>query len=75
MTSTAAIRGTLDAVDSQAGRISVQLKSGGPVMTVQDDTLSAGYRCQWFAGKKLESGFFPEESLVAGKTEPQQAAR
>lgn len=23
------------------------------------------YSCQWFAGKKLDSGKFPEESLVA----------
>ncbi|WP_175692748.1 YodC family protein [Burkholderia ambifaria] len=44
----------------------VQLKSGGPEMTVQ--TLpyerNSRYRCQWFAGKKLESGEFPEESLM-----------
>ena len=44
----------------------VQLKSGGPLMTVQSvpggpyiDT----HPCQWFAGKKLESGTFPPESL------------
>ncbi|REG57628.1 uncharacterized protein YodC (DUF2158 family) [Paraburkholderia sp. BL6669N2] len=43
----------------------VQLKSGGPEMTVQ--TLPSAtfrqYKCQWFAGKKLEAGGFPEESL------------
>lgn len=46
----------------------VRLKSGGPDMTVQgmcdfvnhDDE----YQCQWFAGKKLEQGHFPAESLV-----------
>jgi uncharacterized protein YodC (DUF2158 family) len=44
----------------------VQLKSDGPVMTVQhlpSGTTSTLYRCQWFAGKKLESGMFPVESL------------
>jgi uncharacterized protein YodC (DUF2158 family) len=42
----------------------VQLKSGGPIMTIKDVVLG-GYRCQWFAGKKLEEGYFPEASLEA----------
>ncbi|RQU40501.1 DUF2158 domain-containing protein [Burkholderia cenocepacia] len=45
----------------------VQLKSGGPEMTVQalpTTATSTVYRCQWFAGKKLESGPFAEESLL-----------
>ncbi|MGX2949251.1 YodC family protein, partial [Frederiksenia canicola] len=53
----------------------VRLKSGGPDMTVQsvekNSTLAidapgefnGDYTCQWFAGKKLEKGRFPEESL------------
>nr|DAR03073.1 MAG TPA: putative small protein [Inoviridae sp.] len=54
----------------------VKLKSGGPDMTVQAvEKSSTGltidaprefngyYTCQWFAGKKLEKGRFPEESL------------
>jgi uncharacterized protein YodC (DUF2158 family) len=43
----------------------VQLKSGGPEMTVQGvpGSTTSSYRCQWFAGKKLESGTFQEESL------------
>lgn len=48
----------------------VVLKSGGPVMTVHSFVINEApvgykqsYRCQWFAGKKLESGFFKEESL------------
>jgi uncharacterized protein YodC (DUF2158 family) len=51
----------------------VQLNSGGPVMTVQQ-VLSTGsdYRCQWFAGKKLESGTFPGVSLIVPKPSPQQ---
>jgi uncharacterized protein YodC (DUF2158 family) len=43
----------------------VQLKSGGPEMTVERVS-SAGknvYWCQWFAGRKLESGQFPADSL------------
>jgi uncharacterized protein YodC (DUF2158 family) len=48
----------------QVGNI-VKLKSGGPDMTVQVvyDDAKVTYRCQWFAGKKLESGSFPEDSL------------
>lgn len=46
----------------------VVLKSGGPIMTVQQilgtETGKFSYRCQWFAGKKLDSGAFPENSLV-----------
>jgi uncharacterized protein YodC (DUF2158 family) len=44
----------------------VRLKSGGPDMTVAevggidpDDVM-----CQWFGGKKLETGVFPWKSLV-----------
>ncbi len=42
----------------------VKLKSGGPEMTVQRNVSNGHYRCQWFAGKKLESGSFPISSLV-----------
>jgi uncharacterized protein YodC (DUF2158 family) len=42
----------------------VQLKSDGPVMTVQDlDPGGQHLWAQWFAGKKLERGRFPEASL------------
>jgi len=42
----------------------VKLKSGGPEMTINSySELQKGYRCQWFAGKKLEQGFFPKNSL------------
>lgn len=44
----------------------VKLKSGGPDMTIQNfstEKFSGNYRCQWFAGKKLENGVFPEQSL------------
>jgi uncharacterized protein YodC (DUF2158 family) len=48
----------------------VQLKSGGPKMTVHEPSAtrvgprSAGLVCcQWFAGSKLEEGFFPANAL------------
>ena len=47
----------------------VKLNSGGPVMSVQslstnrNDEFTGTYKCQWFAGKKLDNGLFPEESL------------
>ncbi|MFC1626419.1 YodC family protein [Pseudomonadota bacterium] len=53
----------------------VKLKSGGPEMTVKKvntnmrEEFSGNYQCQWFAGKKLDSGVFPQESLVAVATE------
>jgi uncharacterized protein YodC (DUF2158 family) len=49
----------------------VKLKSGGPDMTVKEvlanlaDQFNGSYRCQWFAGKKLDVGVFPQESLSA----------
>lgn len=55
----------------------VQLKSGGPNMTVENvnDTAYGGlpvdavtYGCQWFSGKKLEFGTFPEDSLIVPET-------
>lgn len=45
----------------------VQLKSGGPKMTVAEPFSPFGggsVECQWFAGSKLERGHFPGESLV-----------
>lgn len=44
----------------------VKLKSGGPDMTIRvsPDTAGKSYVCQWFAGKKLEQGNFPEDSLT-----------
>jgi uncharacterized protein YodC (DUF2158 family) len=56
--------------------IIVKLKSGGPEMTVVRElkTISSGginmVRCQWFAGKKLESGDFPPDSLELVKPVP-----
>jgi len=55
----------------------VELKSGGPTMTVDginfsysdNDVLKhdpvgvASYSCKWFSGKKSEHGHFSEEAL------------
>jgi uncharacterized protein YodC (DUF2158 family) len=47
----------------------VELKSGGPTMTVKGrvstglDNSTTIYICQWFGGKKLESGQFHVDSL------------
>ncbi|WP_136515688.1 YodC family protein [Geomonas edaphica] len=41
----------------------VQLVSDGPVMTISVVFDNNTVRCQWFAGKKLESGNFPCVSL------------
>ncbi|MGA3702302.1 YodC family protein [Ralstonia nicotianae] len=56
------------ATQFEVGNI-VQLKSGGPLMTVQSvpNLYTDLYTCQWFAGKKLESGGFPSESLQAAQ--------
>ena len=47
----------------------VQLKSGGPTMTVKsapdDSTYSDEYHCVWFAGSKLSDGHFLADSLLS----------
>lgn len=48
----------------------VKLKSGGPNMTIKDIVTGItyepdnSYNCQWFAGKKLDRGVFPHDSLI-----------
>jgi uncharacterized protein YodC (DUF2158 family) len=42
----------------------VQLKSGGPKMTISTDADANGYYyAKWFAGSKLETGKFRAETL------------
>lgn len=41
----------------------VQLKSGGPKMTVQDPDYGDSITCSWFAGSKLENGVFKPNTL------------
>ena len=43
----------------------VMLKSGGPNMTIDSrDEYSNYYHCHWFAGGKLQSGSFAEDTLI-----------
>lgn len=52
----------------------VKLRSGSPEMTVQAEmnfpNKGTYLRCQWFAGKKLESGDFPPDSLELVPPQP-----
>ena len=48
----------------------VQLIVGGPPMAIKEVVVDStnknflgSYKCQWFAGKKLDFGTFPEENL------------
>ena len=42
----------------------VQLISGGPPMAVKQIISDDQITCQWFAGKKLESGYFSPDCLI-----------
>lgn len=46
----------------------VQLKSGGPIMTLGSEMDIGGWYCQWFNGTELKSGLFRLEQLK--KVEP-----
>ena len=50
----------------------VQLKSGGPPMTVCEVFGDGDHECKWFSGKKLERGNFPEEALIVPSTDEDQ---
>lgn len=57
----------------------IQLSCGGPVMAVHSVEKNGGapngwVNCQWFAGKKLDIGRFPIESLVVVLPEPKGEA-
>jgi uncharacterized protein YodC (DUF2158 family) len=41
----------------------VQLKSGGPAMTVASDLTNGGHYCEWFKGASKERAHFNEETL------------
>lgn len=41
----------------------VQLKSGGPAMTVSSPTERGAYWCEWFKGASKERAHFEEEVL------------
>ncbi|MBA7490817.1 hypothetical protein ES702_01360 [subsurface metagenome] len=51
----------------------VKLISGSPIMTVKSvDEYNGDVRCQWFAGKKLESGEFPPDSLIRASVDEKE---
>jgi len=55
----------------------VQLKSGGPKMTVAETETDSPamidkIKCQWFSGSKLEEGWFPPKSLKVIKEEQEK---
>ncbi|MBN9495864.1 MAG: DUF2158 domain-containing protein [Alphaproteobacteria bacterium] len=41
----------------------VQLKSGGPAMTVAGIGPTGGYFCEWFKGASKDSAYFEEYTL------------
>jgi uncharacterized protein YodC (DUF2158 family) len=45
----------------------VQLKSGGPKMTVKTMHTDGDVYCQWFSGSKLQDGYFKPHSLQKGE--------
>lgn len=60
----------------------VKLSAGGPEMAIKEtqpnypgSTKFFGtYRCQWFAGKKLDWGDFPEDSLILVRKKGEESA-
>ncbi len=72
-----------DIEDLISGKIkkgtNIQLNCGGPVMAVHMVEKTGGepngwVSCQWFAGKKLDNGRFPIESLLVVIPEPKGEA-
>lgn len=51
----------------------VKMNVGGPVMAVKEhNTYQKDIVCQWFSGKKLESGHFAPEALIVVKDDEEQ---
>lgn len=42
----------------------VQLKSGGPAMTVSEEPVSGSYWCEWFKGASKERALFKVHTLT-----------
>lgn len=65
----------------QVGDI-VKLSAGGPEMAIKEThpgyaeskKFFGTYRCQWFAGKKLDKGDFPEDSLILVRKKGEESA-
>lgn len=57
--------GDLVRLNSSSVVMTVSSYAQGTKIEIKDDESFLGiYKCQWFAGRKLDQGVFPEESLV-----------
>lgn len=54
----------------------VELRSGGPVMTIEDVITFDGvsYRCSWFAGDKHQRNTFVEAALLSSEAQDDGSA-
>jgi uncharacterized protein YodC (DUF2158 family) len=52
----------------------VQLKSGGPLMTVDNIDPHDMINCMWFDGREKKSGVFPAATLKPVNNSPMSAA-
>ena len=50
----------------------VQLKSGGPIMTLGGKMAAGGYKCHWFSGTELKEGLFSLEELQKAQPRPSE---
>jgi uncharacterized protein YodC (DUF2158 family) len=53
----------------------VELKSGGPRMTVTDAQSADKLRCSWFVGTKLHSALLPPQALKVPKADEMEKVR
>ncbi len=54
----------------------VQLKSGGPAMTItENDSGKNRYFCNWFSGKNLITSVFPGDALEIFKNVKEESAQ
>jgi uncharacterized protein YodC (DUF2158 family) len=42
----------------------VELKSGGPKMTIMEIDDQGGLTCQWFSGSELTNAYFDKNSVI-----------
>ncbi len=53
----------------------VQLKSGGPKMTIASTkSNAAGVLCTWFDGNEVKSSRFPADALAGSKAAPKKTS-
>ncbi len=52
----------------------VQLKSGGPKMTVKEISPEGSYVCRWFTGPKITQDVFEADTIEAADSRTREAA-